>query len=232
MTTYNYSKESGKEIKAKLMQLLPIIAIAVIGPLALTYAVQPQLFPILLGIYLIVVTFAIFLAISLNKRTQIIMDNNQVSLKRPGKPNVTILRSEIKKIVQRSNNGIIVISQNSDDEIFVPSSLDGYDSIRNELNTWHRIESESPPGKRQLIIMISVMAISSIAAIGAFVFRIKLFFYVFALSFIIIIVYGLIGSFKQSFKKQSNTQSSNVIRRVLLILVIAYFVYKIIISFL
>jgi hypothetical protein len=232
MATYKYSKQSGLETNATLKKILPILAIAAIGPLAMFYASLPEYFLPFLIFYIAIIAFAVVVAIYLQSRSLLILDKYQVTLRRSGKPDVNILRTEVKQIVQRGEHGIAIIPRSSSDEIFIPNSLEGFETIRNELNTWYPIEPELFTDNRLLIFTISIIALSGISAIGAFVFRIKIFFYVFALSFVIIFIGSIIESFKKSVKKPSEGQrSGSLIQRIIFGLIVVYFVYKIIISF-
>jgi hypothetical protein len=233
MAIYKYSKQSGLETNAALKKILPILAIAAIGPLAMFYASLPEYFLPFLVFYIAIIAFAFFVAIYLQSRSLLILEKNQVTFRRSGKPDVNILRTEVKKIVQRGEHGIAILSQGPADDIFIPISIEGYEAIRNELNTWYPIEPELSPDNRLLIFTISIIALSSISAVCAFVFKIKIFFYIFALSFVVIFIGSIIESFKKTGKKRTEGQrSSSLIQRIIFGLVVVYFVYKIIISFL
>jgi hypothetical protein len=232
MPTYTLSKEDSQDIKRGLSKVLPIIAVAIIGPLAMSYAFDYRVFFFLLAMYVFVVVIAIAIAVSRRSRYRLTIDQNQLTLQRPGKPITTILRSDIKSIVESPQSGITVFANQSNENIFIPRELNGYEIVKSELNSWRTIGPEPVADNRQLKLIISLIVISSVAAVGAFLFRIKIFFFLFIISFLSIAIYGIVGSFKESFKKRSEGQRrGGVVQRTILILVIVYFVYKIIISF-
>jgi hypothetical protein len=232
MPTYTLSKEDNQDIKRNFSKLIPLIAIIAIGPLSIAYAFDHRLFFFLLVMYVLAVVMATVIAISRRSRYQLTIDQNQLTLQRPGKPVTTILRSDIKSIVESPQSGITVFANQSNENIFIPRELNGYEFVKSDLNSWRTIGSEPVADTRQLKLIITLIVISSIAAVGAFLFKIKIFFFLFIISFLSIVVFGIVGSFKESFKKRSEGQRrGSVVQRTIFILVVTYFVYKIIILF-
>jgi hypothetical protein len=232
MPTYTLSNEDNRDIKRSLSKVLPIIAVAVIGPLAMAYAFDHRVFFFLLAMYTFIVVVAITIAVLRRSRFQLTIDQNQLTLQRPGKPVITILRCDIKSIVENPQSGITVFGNQSNENIFIPHELDGYEFVKSELNSWRAIGPEPAADNRQLKLIISLIVISSVAAVGAFLFKIIFFFFIFIASFLAIAIFGISGTFKESFKKHSEGQRKvGVVQRTILILVVVYFVYKIIISF-
>ena len=231
MATYSYSRQSGQETRSILKKILPILAIVAIGPLAIFYATLPDMVLPFLVFYLVIVAFAFVLAIYRQSHSLLNLDNNQITLRRSGMPDISILRTEVKKIERRGEHGIAVISQSSNDSIFIPDNIEGFANVRNELNSWYPIEPELPGDNRLLIATVSVIVVSSISAVGAFVFKLEIFLYLFVLSFSIIAIGSLVGSFKKLFAKRSEGgRSRNLFERIIFVLVVSYLIYKIISS--
>jgi hypothetical protein len=229
MPTYTLPRQNWQGVKGTLFKVLALVALAAIGPLAMVYAMAPTMFIFLLVAYAVVVAIAIVLGISRRSRSELTIDQNRLTLKYPGKPDVTILRSDIQTIMEKPESGITVISSTTGGRIFISSDLTGYELVRNELSTWRPIEPETQADTRPLVLMISLIALSGIAAVGAFLFRIKALFYVFVATFLIIMVMGMVNSFKTQTERK---QKAGPFGRILLVLLTIYFVYKVIESLL
>ena len=225
MPKYTLPRQSWPDFKSTFFKVIALVALAAIGPLAMAYATDPNVFIILLVLYVAAVASAIALAVSRRSRSELTIDHDQLTLKYPGKPDVTILRNDIRTIEDRPGFGINVVSSTTKSTIFIPRDLIGYENVRSELSSWHPIEPESQDGKRPLVLMISLIAISGIAAVGAFLFRIKASFYVFAATFVIIMVMGMVNSFKGQTERK---QKAGPVGRILLTLLVIYILYRVI----
>jgi hypothetical protein len=230
MATYNYPKVNMKEIKRLLFFILPIIVLIAIGPLAMFYATLPQYLPLAILVLIIIILTGILLGIIIRPRSQIIIDNNELIFDRPGKPPTTISRTSITSISEELNVGITVEDVNSGSRIFIPNILDGYQTIRNELNVRHPILPPPSDERNPLWIVLTIITISTISAVGAFVFKIKILFYVFIASFLIIAITQIIATINHKPQSKPN-KSASPVHRVILGLVILYFLYRIIVSF-
>ncbi|MCX6119988.1 MAG: hypothetical protein NTX44_00010 [Ignavibacteriales bacterium] len=230
MPTYNYPKMNWPDIKRSLSFVIPLVALVAIGPLAMMYAMVQEYFLLFLGFLTFIILIGITLGIFIRPRIQITIDNDELTLTRPGKLPTTIARISITSISEDFEGGLTVASDNSDSKIFIPKNLTKYQAVRDELHTWHPILPATPSDKSQLWIMVTIIAISGLSAIGAFIFRIKASFYVFVASFLYIFIMQGISIFKSK-PQPMPKKALSPIQRIFVGLVILYFLYRIIVSF-
>jgi len=231
MATYNYPKVNRQELKRILIFILPIIALIAVGPLAMFYGTLPEYLPWAIIVLFVIILIGLSLGIFIRPSSQIIVDDDELIFNLPGNLPTTISRTSITSIIEDLNEGLTVIDDNSGCRIFIPNILEGYQTIRNELNIWHPI-LPSPSGEgNPLRIVLTIIAISTISAVGAFIFKIKILYFVFIASFFVIAIMQIINELKR--KAQSSPKKAvHPIHRVILGLIILYFIYRLIVSFL
>jgi len=220
-----------KEMKRNLSFILPIIVVIAIGPLAMFYATLPEYLPWAVIFFVIIIFIGLSLGILSRPRSTIIIENDELIFKRPTKSPTIISRNSVTSITEELNGGLTVVDENSGDRIYIPNILEGYQTIRNELNIWHPILPPPSDEGNQLKTVLTIIAISTISAVGAFVFKIKILFFVFIASFIAIGIMQVLNELKHK-PKSSSKKKVHPIQRIIMGLVILYFIYKIIVSFL
>ncbi len=230
MNTYTYPMQSAPEIRRQLFKLVPIFILVALGPLAMFYAVMPQLVLWMAGAFLIVLIVGVSLGIYNRARTRLTIEADQLTLDRPGKPPVTIGRSEIASITEEHDRGITVTSQHSDSTISIPNQLAEYQAIRTELLTWHPITPAPVDAKISLTPILSLIALSTVSAIGAFVFHIRFFFYLFFASFLIFAALGFVANSKRK-DQPGPKKKMGRIEQAILVLVGLYLAHKFLVAY-
>jgi hypothetical protein len=227
MTTFTLPEQNWRHIKPLLAKILPLIALTAAGPLAMAYALSPtlEIFLFVIALLIFVTGIGISLAVFASARQKFIFENDRITHRRPFYAEVTISKSSVSSITEDTEHGLTIQDARSGSRIFVPNSLTGYEDLRAQLGTWLPIGRPPRSVSRPLTIIISLIAISSLAAVGAFVFRIKFLFFVFAISFFAVFIYAFVLSNKETPHRE---KTSPVFNRIVLALVLLYFLYEII----
>jgi hypothetical protein len=95
MPKYILPKLNRSDIKRSVSIILPLAALAAIGPLAMFYAQLPEYFFWALAFLLLIILVGITLGILIRPRMQITIDNNELTLTRPAKSPSIITRDSI-----------------------------------------------------------------------------------------------------------------------------------------
>ena len=229
MATFTLPKQNWDQIKPLLARLLPFLLLASVGPLAMAYAFSPNLeiLLFLLALLIVVTAIGITLGVYTVGRQKYILEYDKITFSRPFYEDVTISKASVSSITEDNVSGLTIRDASSGDSIFIPNHLIGYEELRTQLNTWLPIGRPPRTHNRHLIVITTLIAISSLAALGGFVFRVRFFLLVFALSLFAVLIYGFVLSSKE---KSPRPKTTPVFNRIVLGFVIIYFLYEIITS--
>lgn len=229
MPIYNLSVDTATQKKQKLMKLLPIIGLAALPALIFGFIASrdmPYVFPFMVLVMCIATIIGITLGIKRQSSTKLILENDQVIYQRQGRAEVRIKREDIKRIIETSDSGLRIKSIDPTDEIFVTKDFQNYDQLKIELGYWLPIETPVHR-KYPFNLFVSWIIIMVVLIIAAFVFRIRIFFYLWIASLALPVVYQYALNFKSMIVTKDPKKRIQIIISFVLIV---YIIYKLFLS--
>jgi len=227
MATYHIDKRDSSETKKTLAKIFPLLILASIPALVMVY-VSSKDFPLLMIIVpmmmVLAITIGIVLAIKKQSSVVITLDENQLIYRRSGQPDIVIRREEVKGIYEHDDGGIAVQSIDPQITIYAPKNIENFDQFKMALTSWKLIEKS-----QSNMLMIYIIGIGiAVLAVGAFLFRVKECFYLLIAAFGLFIIYQFAINIKSALVTKDKGKRVGL---VLSILILGYFLYTIIDSF-
>ena len=191
MATY-YLERDREQTKKHLTKILPMILLAFMTAFSLAF-IQSKEFPeviviapfiFIFLILAIIVTFSS--ALKRQSTSLFIVDNNQITFRQSGHRDVTVRREDVKQILESADEGLTIKTSDPYIVIYVPKKLLNYDRLKMEISSWQLIETGGDEKKYTLIIYL-MLSSQIIFAIGAFLFKKDIFYYLIGISFALFI---------------------------------------------
>jgi hypothetical protein len=172
---------------------------------------------------IVVIVIGLFLGIKIQSSVFIALDNEQLKYHRSWRPDVIIRREEVKHIFEDDNGGITIKSIDPADRIYAPRDLENYEQFKMTLDSWKLIEKDQSNQYVPYVIGILLIVFS----VGAFLFKEKIFFYLFFASLGVFVVYQFDTDIKSTLVTKDKSKR---VRLALSSLVIGYVLYRFIYS--
>jgi fatty acid desaturase len=225
MSTFSLSEDSNIQKKQKLMKLLPLIGLAALPALLFVYKVSedtPYVFPLVLISLCVTIFIGIMLGIRRLTSIRLILENDKIVFQRPGRPEIRLNREDVKQIIEVPDSGLKIKSIDPTDEIFVTKDFQNYDQLKMELGSWLPIENQAQR-KYPFYLIIAGLLLMVIFTIGTFVFRIRIFFYLWMASLASPVIYYIARDFKSMIVTKNRKKR---IQSIISFVLIAYIIYK------
>jgi hypothetical protein len=193
MATY-YLERDREQTKKHLKKILPMILLAFMTAFSLAFT-QSREFPeviVIAPFIFIILIFAIIVVFSSALKRQstslFIVDNNQITFRQSGHRDVTVGREDVKHILESADEGLTIKTSDPYVVIYVPNKVLNYDRLKTEISSWQLIETGGDEKKYTIIIYL-MLSSQIIFAIGAFLFKTNIFYYLIGISFALFIAF-------------------------------------------
>jgi hypothetical protein len=219
MSTYHLNKPDSEQTKKTLLKIVPLILLASIPALLMVYASSKE-FPILMVVFplmlIVVITIGITLGIKRQSSSLFIIDNNQITFRRSGRPDVMVKREDVKHILESDDGSITIKSIDPNSVIYVPKELLNYDQLKMEISSWKLIE-KNEDNKKPMMLTYLMLGLQVVFAIGAFLFKEIVFLYLIGVSLVAFIVYRLFLDMKSFLVTKDKKKLVSLIIPILLV---------------
>lgn len=167
--TYQLTQEAQEVEKKRFKKCLPWLSITLLPMVGVIFVLPDmELAIILFGMSFtlcLIGYYAIRSATNMRLSMRVSLDGDRLTLHIDGRPDITIIRNEIKRIIEIPTEGLRVDSINSSQVIFIPVDIEGFQILRTELSTWKLPAEPSKTEFRFLLIGVYGTLAIVIAAI-------------------------------------------------------------------
>jgi hypothetical protein len=157
---------TGQEIAKKRMKktylLLSILCLPAVIAIAFS-STEVVLFLLLLGLVTgIVVFIALRMVLKIQLSTQLVFDNNNITMQINGRDDVSIRRDEVDRIVFVEGEGYQIFAIGPPRMIRIPIGLQNYEQLSNTIRTWSTIDIHGKLNTLVIILIVSIVIACSI----------------------------------------------------------------------